>query len=41
VTPPRLRKIWRENWKRAIVNDISMQHVRAVRMDEPLYEVVE
>lgn len=41
VTPPQLRKIRRESWENAIVNDISMQHVRAVRMDEPLYEVVE
>jgi Kef-type K+ transport system membrane component KefB len=41
VTPSQLRKIRRENWERAIVNDISMQHVRAVKMGEPLYEVVE
>lgn len=30
----------RKSWEKAIVNDISMNHVRAVRMDEPLYEVV-
>jgi hypothetical protein len=41
VTPPQLRKIRRENWESAIVNDMSMQHVRAVRMEEPLYEVIE
>ena len=41
VTPSQFRKIRRENWERAIVNDISMQQVRAVKMEEPLYEVVE
>lgn len=41
VTPAQLRKIDKKSWDVAIVNDISMQHVRAVKMDELLYEVVE
>jgi predicted transcriptional regulator len=41
VTPAQLRKIGKKSWDIAIVNDISMQHIRAVKMDELLYEVVE
>jgi Na+:H+ antiporter len=41
VTPAQLRKIDKKSWDAAIVNDISMQHVRAVKMGELLYEVVE
>jgi Kef-type K+ transport system membrane component KefB len=41
VTPAQLRKIDKKSWDIAIVNDISMQHVRAVKMDELLYEVME
>lgn len=41
VTPAQLKKIGKKSWDAAIVNDISMQHVRAVKMDELLYEVME
>jgi hypothetical protein len=41
VTPAQPQKIGKKNWDIAIVNDISMQHVKAVKMDELLYEVIE
>jgi CBS domain-containing protein len=41
VTPEQFHKIRRENWSEAIVNDISLQHIRAVKMDDYLYDVVE
>ncbi len=41
VTPSQVRKIRREGWHCVILNDISIQHIKAIEMDEPLYEVVE
>lgn len=41
MDPSQLRKKRRDSWERAVVNDISMQHVKEVRLEEPLYEVVE
>jgi Kef-type K+ transport system membrane component KefB len=41
VTPAHFRKVRMESWDKVLVNDIAMQHVRAVRLGEPLYEVVE
>jgi len=41
VAPAQFRKVRMESWDRVIVNDIVVQHVRAVRLNEPLYEVVE
>jgi predicted transcriptional regulator len=41
VTPSQVRKIRREGWHCVILNDISIQHIKAIEMDEPPYEVVE
>lgn len=41
VTPEQFHKIKRENWDATIVNDISLQNIRAVKMDDYLYDVVE
>jgi Kef-type K+ transport system membrane component KefB len=41
VTPAHFRKVRMESWDKMLVKDIAMQHVRAVRLGEPLYEVVE
>lgn len=41
MTPAQFRKVQKERWDKVIVNDIAMQHVKAVRPNEPLYEVVE
>lgn len=41
VTPEQFHKISRENWDAAIVNDISLQHIRAVKLDDYLYDVVD
>jgi CBS domain-containing protein len=41
VTPEQFRRIRRESWETAIVNDISIKNIKAVKMDEYLHDVVE
>lgn len=41
VTPEQFRRIGRESWETAIVNDISIKHIKAVKMDDYLHDAVE
>lgn len=41
VTPEQTRKIRKDTWNSVIVNDIAMQNIRAVKLGDPLYEVIE
>jgi predicted transcriptional regulator len=41
VTPAQFRKVRMENWGNVVMNDVAMQHIRAVGLNEPLYEVIE
>jgi len=41
ATPAQFRKVRMENWDNVIINDVAMQHIKAVKLNDPLYEVIE